>query len=193
MTGSVTLIGGPPGIGKSTLLIQIAQMLSEEGRATEGAEGEESGRAKNIVMVSGEESTDQIRHRAERIGFANNPHLYVLNETNVHSIMEQVTPNIDSTCAIIVDSIQTMHLDEVGGQTGSVRQVRECALEFLRLAKAHGVVVFLVGEFPSTHLLSSSPFLLDNALLPSVLLLHLPISLLHSFLYLLRSFLRSCD
>lgn len=125
--GSVTLLGGEPGIGKSTLLLQIALQLAPY----------------KVLYVSGEESEQQIKMRAERIPF-NNPHLYIASETLVERIQEfnkSLRPDI-----IIIDSIQTIYSDNFDSAPGSVTQVRESAAKIIRLAKEQTIPVFLVGH-----------------------------------------------
>jgi DNA repair protein RadA/Sms len=127
--GSLVLIGGDPGIGKSTLLLQVSALLAQNGG--------------KVLYVSGEESAQQIKMRARRLGLAAEE-LYVLTETNLHSIIEhagQLQPT-----AIVVDSIQTVYLEELSSAAGSVSQVRECAALLMRTAKADNVPVFLVGH-----------------------------------------------
>jgi len=127
--GSVVLVGGEPGIGKSTLLLQAAARLEESGRRT--------------LYLSGEESAVQIRLRAERL-LENTDEVRVLAETELGSILEragQVVPDV-----LLVDSIQTVYSAEVEGVPGSVGQVRDCAARFQRFAKETGTAVFLVGH-----------------------------------------------
>ncbi|MBD5311025.1 MAG: DNA repair protein RadA [Muribaculaceae bacterium] len=125
--GSLTLIGGEPGIGKSTLLLQ--NILSIRGR--------------RILYVSGEESATQLKLRADRLGkVADNT--FILCETrleNIFSQIEKVEPEI-----LVVDSIQTIATDNIESASGSVAQVRECAAALLRYAKESGVPVILVGH-----------------------------------------------
>ena len=127
--GSLVLIGGDPGIGKSTLLLQVAAQLAE--------------RHGPVLYVSGEESTQQIRLRAERLGIRV-PALYVLSETNLDAVLEHVSRLRPQ--ALVVDSIQTVYLDELTSGPGSVSQVRECAARLLQVAKAHNIPIFLVGH-----------------------------------------------
>jgi DNA repair protein RadA/Sms len=129
--GSVVLIGGDPGIGKSTLLLQMALAMSERER---------------VLYVSGEESERQIKTRAHRLAQSEtlSQELFVLAETDLQLIMqhtEQVAPS-----ALVIDSIQTMHFSELESSAGSITQVRECAAQFQRLAKSSGIAVFLVGH-----------------------------------------------
>jgi DNA repair protein RadA/Sms len=125
--GSVILFGGEPGIGKSTLMLQLA--LRDP--------------ALTCLYISGEESTQQIRMRAERIGLPLD-HCFLLTETNTHNILaqiEKVNPGF-----IIVDSIQTMHSPMIESSPGSVSQIRECASDFIRLAKESAIPTFLIGH-----------------------------------------------
>lgn len=125
--GSLTLFGGEPGIGKSTLMLQIAVNM----------------KGLKVLYVSGEESEQQIRMRAERIGM-NNPNCYILTETSTQNIFKQIEllePNF-----VIVDSIQTLHSAHIESSPGSVSQIRECTAELLRYAKESGTPVFLIGH-----------------------------------------------
>ena len=127
--GSLVLVGGDPGIGKSTLLLQMCQRLAQK--------------EKKILYISGEESLKQIRLRANRMGeFPGN--LYLLCETNlemIRSVIEQLTPDL-----VVIDSIQTMYHEEVSSAPGSVSQVRESTNVFLQLAKGLNIAIFLVGH-----------------------------------------------
>lgn len=125
--GSVVLIGGEPGIGKSTLMLQLAVMLREYV----------------ILYVSGEESAQQIKMRADRIGI-NNPQCYVLTETNLYQILKQLKVIKPHLC--IIDSIQTLLSPTLESTAGSVSQIRECAAELQRFAKEHQVSVFIIGH-----------------------------------------------
>ena len=127
--GSIILLGGTPGVGKSTLLLQVSALLANTiGR---------------VLYVSGEESARQIKMRAERLGIqADN--LYLLTETNLSNIFEQVeTINPD---VLIVDSIQTVYAEDIESSPGNVSQVRECAGRLQGLAKNTATSVFLVGH-----------------------------------------------
>jgi len=127
--GSLVLIGGEPGIGKSTLLLQIADKISAGGAS--------------VLYVSGEESERQIKMRGERLG-VEATNLYLLPETNLESILdavERINPG-----AVIVDSIQTVFSSKIESAPGSVSQVREMANQFLLLAKSQTIPVFLIGH-----------------------------------------------
>lgn len=129
VTGSLTLVGGDPGIGKSTLLLQMCQKL---------AAGE-----RRVLYISGEESLRQIKMRAMRIGeFSNSLKLYC--ETNLEEIETQI--ETEKPEVVIIDSIQTMYNESVGAAPGSVSQVRESTGVLLRLAKGLGISIFIVGH-----------------------------------------------
>ena len=127
--GSLTLVGGDPGIGKSTLLLQVCQKLAEQKR--------------KVLYISGEESLKQIKIRAMRIGEFTDS-LLLLCETNL-SIIEETIRKV-SPEVVIIDSIQTMYNENVGAAPGSVSQVRESTGVFLQLAKGLGVSIFIVGH-----------------------------------------------
>ncbi|HEY0099374.1 MAG TPA: DNA repair protein RadA [Pyrinomonadaceae bacterium] len=127
--GSLVLIGGDPGIGKSTLLLEVADKLSAGGA--------------RVLYVSGEESERQIKMRGERLG-VKAENLYLLPETNLEAIFDEIKR--DEPGAVIVDSIQTVFSSGIESAPGSVSQVREVAGQFLRFAKDHGVPVFLIGH-----------------------------------------------
>ncbi len=126
--GSLVLCGGEPGIGKSTLLLQVAKFASESGK---------------VLYVSGEESDKQIKLRAERLG-AVSDNLYVLNETDLESILSAI--EVMKPSLIIADSIQTLYSGNLTSAPGSVGQVRECTLKFMELAKSTGTTIFIVGH-----------------------------------------------
>jgi len=127
--GSITLIGGDPGIGKSTLVLQSCAALANSiGR---------------VLYVSGEESVQQIKMRADRMDLKSND-LFLLTETNLADIFEQVN-RIDPT-VLVIDSIQTIYTEESESSPGSVSQVRECASRLQMLAKTTGVSVFMIGH-----------------------------------------------
>ena len=127
--GSLTLLGGEPGIGKSTLLLQIC---AHNGFSSP-----------DILYISGEESLSQIKQRANRLGVKND-RLFILPETNIAMIEAAVKKTAPSL--IIVDSIQTMYSGDLTSAPGSVTQIRECAAFFMRVAKEEGISVILVGH-----------------------------------------------
>ncbi len=127
--GSLVLIGGDPGIGKSTLLLQVSNQLAEKKL--------------KVLYISGEESTRQTKLRADRLGVTSN-NLYVLAETNLLDIanqIEQLNPSF-----VVIDSIQTIFREEVSSAPGSVSQVRECTSELMRIAKQNNIPIFIVGH-----------------------------------------------
>ena len=127
--GAVVLLGGEPGIGKSTLMLQsVLHMAAHSQR---------------ILYVAGEESPEQVRMRAERLG-AVSPSLYVFAETDAQAVLRELEANKPD--AVIIDSIQTMFLPEVESAPGSVAQIRETAAAFTRFAKQHHVPVFFIGH-----------------------------------------------
>ena len=126
--GSLVLIGGEPGIGKSTLLLQMAATLAQTSP---------------VLYVSGEESVQQMKMRAERLALKPDT-LYLLTETNLDEIIahvERLTPKL-----VVIDSIQTVYLEELTSAAGSISQVRESAARLMHTAKATGVPIFLVGH-----------------------------------------------
>ena len=125
--GSLILLGGDPGIGKSTLLLQFAL----------------SSKSKTILYISGEESEKQIKMRAERIE-KNSDHCFILTETSTQNIfnqIEKVQPDV-----VVIDSIQTIHSNSIESTPGSVSQIRECTSELIKFAKETGTAVFLIGH-----------------------------------------------
>ena len=124
--GSVTLVGGDPGVGKSTLLTQVAACVGHD-----------------VLYVSGEESVAQVGLRARRMGIAAHNILF-LSETNAASIVETIRQH--QPILAVIDSIQSIMVDDVDALPGSVSQLRECALKFLQLAKSSGTPIFLVGH-----------------------------------------------
>ncbi len=127
--GSLVLLGGEPGIGKSTLLLQVGHAISQANLVT--------------LIISGEESASQIRMRADRIG-ALSDNLLLYCETNLEKIIEEVEKTNPSL--VVVDSIQTIYHPELSSAPGSVGQVRECAGYLLRLAKSRNIPIFLIGH-----------------------------------------------
>ncbi|MBI2468956.1 MAG: DNA repair protein RadA [Candidatus Rokubacteria bacterium] len=129
VAGSLVLIGGDPGIGKSTLLLQACQALGEA--------------AGPVLYVSGEESAAQVKLRADRLGLGAKA-VYLLAETQLEAIEAQVAQVAPR--AVVVDSIQTVYLGDLESAPGSVSQVRECGARLMTLAKTRGITVFLVGH-----------------------------------------------
>lgn len=138
---SLILIGGDPGIGKSTLLTQIAGLFSERGI--------------KVVYVSAEESIEQIKLRIERLRISSN--FYFISDTNLRKILESiedVEPDI-----LIIDSIQTVYLPELESSPGGVSQVRECANALMRVAKEKNIIVILVGHITKSGLIAGPKIL----------------------------------
>lgn len=125
--GSLVLFGGEPGIGKSTLMLQLALRLKNL----------------KVLYVSGEESEQQIKMRADRIGITTNT-CFILQETNTQNIFQHIAEMQPQL--VIIDSIQTIHTSYIDSSPGSVSQVRECAAEFLRFAKETNTPVFMIGH-----------------------------------------------
>ncbi len=128
VSGSLVLVGGAPGIGKSTLLLQFCGSLPPD---------------KKVLYVSGEESGRQLKMRAQRLG-CDLDRLYVLIETDLDSILESIS--VFKPDVVIVDSIQTMYHASLDSSPGSVPQVKDCTMAFMRLAKDEGVTVFVVSH-----------------------------------------------
>ncbi|MFC0300722.1 DNA repair protein RadA [Virgibacillus soli] len=127
--GSLVLIGGDPGIGKSTLLLQISSLLADKQLP--------------VLYISGEESTRQTKLRADRLSIKSDL-LFVLSETNLFDIVKQIETLKPSL--VVVDSIQTIFREEVTSAPGSVSQVRECTGELMRVAKTYNIPIFIVGH-----------------------------------------------
>ena len=128
VAGSLVLVGGAPGIGKSTLLLQICNRLCAERR---------------VLYISGEESERQLKLRAERLGVSPEE-LYILSETRLSDVVEaaeEMKPDI-----LIVDSIQTLYNEENDSSPGSVSQVKDCTMTMMQLSKSQGITVFVVGH-----------------------------------------------
>jgi len=141
VSGSIILIGGQPGIGKSTLLLQVATAINAK-----------------ILYVSGEESEEQIKMRADRIG-KDQSNCYILTETNTAKILtqaQQLQPDL-----LIVDSIQTLSSPHIDSAPGSISQVRDCAVELQRFAKETNIPVFLIGHITKEGSLAG-PKLLEH-------------------------------
>lgn len=127
VSGSLVLIGGEPGIGKSTLMLQVAVRLVDQ----------------KILYVSGEESTQQIKMRADRLGIQSSQ-CYLLSETNLQEVFNQIaglSPDV-----LVIDSIQTLHSSQIEAAPSSISQVRECTGQLMRYAKESGTPVFLIGH-----------------------------------------------
>ncbi|MBM3403791.1 MAG: DNA repair protein RadA [Bacteroidetes bacterium] len=142
LPGSLVLIGGEPGIGKSTLMLQVALHTKDI----------------KILYVSGEESDQQIRMRAERIGMKN-PECYILTETNNQVILQHIDrlqPDL-----VIIDSVQTLYSDLIDSPAGSVGQIRECAAELQKYSKITNTPVFLIGHITKDGTLAG-PKLLEH-------------------------------
>lgn len=128
--GSVVLVGGDPGIGKSTLMLQAAGRMASD--------------TLNVLYVSSEESAEQVRMRAARLGVADRPALFVLSDTNLARVVEQtrrVQPGV-----LVIDSVQMIYKSDLDASPGSVAQLRRCCAELVYLAKVSGVAVVLVGH-----------------------------------------------
>ena len=125
--GQVVLIAGEPGIGKSTILLQISDKMGE------------------VVYVSGEESVYQIGVRAKRLGI-NSKTIQAMEETNLDSIIASVESMENKPSLLVIDSIQTVYTNDLSGMAGSVGQVRECTYRLVRLAKSQNITVFVVGH-----------------------------------------------
>ena len=128
VAGSLVLVGGAPGIGKSTLLLQICQCLCSSNK---------------VLYVSGEDSERQLKLRAQRIG-VNSEELYILSETRLSDILEateEFSPDV-----LIVDSIQTLYNEQNDSTPGSVSQVKDCTMALMQLSKSEGITVFVVGH-----------------------------------------------
>ncbi len=126
--GSVVLLSGDPGIGKSTLLLQAAQSMGE---------------SKRLLYVSGEESVNQLKLRAQRLGITNNE-LSVICDNNAEAISEYIKCNLPEI--VVIDSIQTMCISELNSLPGSITQVRECSNLFMRVAKTCDIPIIIVGH-----------------------------------------------
>ena len=128
VAGSLVLVGGAPGIGKSTLLLQICDQLCKE---------------RSVLYISGEESERQLKLRAQRLNVTQD-NLYILSETRLSDVMEAVEstkPDI-----LIVDSVQTLYNEENESSPGSVSQVKDCTMSMMQLSKTQGITVFVVGH-----------------------------------------------
>jgi DNA repair protein RadA/Sms len=127
--GSMILVGGDPGIGKSTLLLQVMNRLASKG--------------KKVLYISGEESLQQTKMRADRLGVSSE-HLFVVSETSLEKILQDIQTLRPST--VVVDSIQTIYSSELSSTPGSITQVREASSRLLYLAKHLSIPIFLIGH-----------------------------------------------
>lgn len=141
VAGSLVLIGGEPGIGKSTLMLQISLNLP----------------GLKVLYISGEESEQQIKMRAERLTRHNKSSAYILTETSTQNIFKQI--EIIQPDVVIIDSIQTLHSAHIESTPGSVSQVRECTAELLRFAKESGTPVFLIGHITKDGMIAGPKIL----------------------------------
>ncbi len=130
VAGSVVLIGGDPGIGKSTISLQISNQLARQG--------------KTVLYVSGEESVSQTKLRARRLNHASGENLYIVNQTDLSLIMEYIRKIKPSL--VIIDSIQVLFDPGISSSPGSVSQVRECAGMLTQLAKSSAISIFIIGH-----------------------------------------------
>lgn len=128
VNGSLVLLGGEPGIGKSTLILQICDKIKGEGK---------------VLYVSGEESAEQIKIRADRLGI-NNKDILFLGETDISLIEEVILKEIPKL--VIIDSIQTMYSNEITSAPGSVSQVREITAKIMRICKENGITTIIIGH-----------------------------------------------
>lgn len=131
--GQVVLIAGEPGIGKSTLLLQLANQIASLNKKS------------GVLYASGEESASQIKVRADRLKIKT-PNLSIIEETNIDNIIETGRGMSDELSLMIVDSIQTMQTGDLSGMSGSVGQVRECTFRLVNFAKSTGTILFIVGH-----------------------------------------------
>ncbi|MCS7092121.1 MAG: NACHT domain-containing protein, partial [Patescibacteria group bacterium] len=132
VNGQVVLIAGEPGIGKSTLLMQVAENLSKK--------------TQNLIFYAcGEESAQQIKVRSERLGIRSKQ-IELIESTDIDEIVDILSKEDLPVCGLIVDSIQTMQTLDLTGMAGSVGQIRECAFRLVRLAKTKNIPVFIVGH-----------------------------------------------
>lgn len=139
VAGSVVLVGGDPGIGKSTLMLQAAGTI---GRG--GGRGSEQGGASRVLYVSSEESAEQVRMRAARLGVDASPNLFVLSDTNLARIIEQTRKLLPHV--LVIDSVQMIYKADLDAAPGSIAQLRRCCAELVYLAKLSGIAVVLVGH-----------------------------------------------
>ena len=132
--GSLVLVGGDPGIGKSTLMLQVCGYLSQK---------------RKVLYISGEESEKQIKLRADRLGIEDGE-LYIMAENDmnmIENVIKEMKPDV-----AIVDSIQTVYFPELSSGPGSVSQIRESTVRLLRLSKGTGTAVFIIGHVTKKEL-----------------------------------------
>jgi DNA replication and repair protein RadA len=127
--GSLVLIGGEPGIGKSTLLLQASARVAENNKV--------------VVYISGEESINQVKLRAERLNISGK-RIYFLSESNLAAILEYLEGNHSDL--VVIDSIQTMYVEDIAGTPGSIAQVRESTLRLEQWAKQNNVPILITGH-----------------------------------------------
>ncbi len=142
--GAAILLGGDPGIGKSTLLLQVADELSKVGKTT--------------LYVSGEETSSQLKLRGERLG-AKGDGILALSSTDLDLVVTQITNHRPSL--VVLDSVQTLHCSDVSGGPGSASQLRECAQGLVSVAKTHEIPIFLIGHVTKEGILAG-PRLLEH-------------------------------
>jgi DNA repair protein RadA/Sms len=135
--GSLVLIGGDPGIGKSTLLLQVAALVAAQ--------------TSPILYVSGEESPQQVKLRAQRLGI-DGEGVFLLSETKLDAILDHISQL--QPRAVVVDSIQAVYLEGLSSTAGSVTQVRECAAQLLQVAKSENIPIFIVGHVTKTGVIA---------------------------------------
>jgi len=153
VAGQVVLIAGEPGIGKSTLLLQVADQLVSSRQSLDFSKKKNSVQRpeSSVLYVSGEESINQIAIRSQRLRIRNK-NIMMLEETDIDAIIGNIEGNISpaTNCklpaAIIIDSIQTMQTSDLSGMAGSVGQIRECTYRLVRLAKSQNIPIFVVGH-----------------------------------------------
>ncbi len=144
MPGGYVLVGGDPGIGKSTLMLQVASEVGKQGKL--------------VLYVAGEESPYQIKMRAERLGVATDK-ISVLPLTNIQQVLEAIRATVPDL--VIIDSIQAMYCADVSGTPGSVSQIKECAAILMEAAKSLNVPIFLIGHVTKEGVVSG-PKLLEH-------------------------------
>ncbi|WP_439645511.1 AAA family ATPase [Lacticaseibacillus manihotivorans] len=150
--GSLILIGGDPGIGKSTLLLQVSGTLAHEGS--------------KVLYVSGEESASQIKMRAGRLGVGKSG-MYLYPETDMPSITQAIDDMHPDY--VVIDSVQTMNVPEMSSAVGSVAQIREVTAELMRIAKSNTITIFIVGHVTKEGAIAG-PKILEHMWIPCCIL-----------------------